>query len=312
MPFKSEKQRRYLWANEPEIAREWTDRYGAAHGGITRLGFRRGNPHSDGQSSSTSSSNDRSHDRGGDRHRHVSTPTRSRIQNERNEAHRRAEQRKEIARQEAERQDHVKRSLLSRITGGVGNFIRGAGNILGKEQSGYVISIGLHLYSKLISEAKNMLLKNEKPLINEFDLDYEIPNIQLNLHLEFGDNYISEQKIKFELYKRLNLCQSLEEIESMQKQITNRYGKLYPEGENVIFNSSIQILAKNCDIKSITKKQQIIEIIFHELSLEKSLEINKLNNKISFISNKVKIEFNEQNWKKELLTLLQNLSKSNE
>ena len=87
------------------------------------------------------------------------------------------------------------------------------------KKRGYVISIGLHLYSKLISEAKNMLLKNEKPLINEFDLDYEIPNIQLNLHLEFGDNYISEQKIKFELYKRLNLCQSLEEIESMKKQI---------------------------------------------------------------------------------------------
>ena len=35
MPFKSEKQRRYLWANEPEIAREWTDRYGASQGGIT-------------------------------------------------------------------------------------------------------------------------------------------------------------------------------------------------------------------------------------------------------------------------------------
>ena len=39
MPFQSEKQRRYLWANEPEIAREWTDRYGASRGGITRLPF---------------------------------------------------------------------------------------------------------------------------------------------------------------------------------------------------------------------------------------------------------------------------------
>ena len=39
MPFQSEKQRRYLWANEPEIAREWTDRYGASQGGITRLPF---------------------------------------------------------------------------------------------------------------------------------------------------------------------------------------------------------------------------------------------------------------------------------
>ena len=34
MPFQSDKQRRYLWANEPEIAREWTDRYGAKQGGI--------------------------------------------------------------------------------------------------------------------------------------------------------------------------------------------------------------------------------------------------------------------------------------
>ena len=37
MPFQSDKQRRYLWANEPEIAREWTNRYGASQGGLTRL-----------------------------------------------------------------------------------------------------------------------------------------------------------------------------------------------------------------------------------------------------------------------------------
>ena len=42
MPFQSEKQRRYLWANEPEIAREWTDRYGANQGGIMRVPFYEG------------------------------------------------------------------------------------------------------------------------------------------------------------------------------------------------------------------------------------------------------------------------------
>ena len=42
MPFKSDKQRRYLWANEPRIAREWTDRYGAADGGIMRVPFNLG------------------------------------------------------------------------------------------------------------------------------------------------------------------------------------------------------------------------------------------------------------------------------
>jgi len=49
MPFQSEKQRRYLWANEPEIARDWTDRYGAAGGGIMRLGFYNGGPGPGGQ-----------------------------------------------------------------------------------------------------------------------------------------------------------------------------------------------------------------------------------------------------------------------
>ena len=53
MPFQSEKQRRYLWANEPEIARDWTDTYGskiqAADGGIMRLGFYNGGPGPGGQ-----------------------------------------------------------------------------------------------------------------------------------------------------------------------------------------------------------------------------------------------------------------------
>ena len=46
MPFQSEKQRRYLWANEPEIARDWADTYGSRieknDGGIMRIGFKRG------------------------------------------------------------------------------------------------------------------------------------------------------------------------------------------------------------------------------------------------------------------------------
>jgi hypothetical protein len=64
MPFKSEAQRRYLWANEPEIARDWADTYGsrieAALGGIMRLGFYQGGgPHGNG------GGNDNSADRGG-------------------------------------------------------------------------------------------------------------------------------------------------------------------------------------------------------------------------------------------------------
>ena len=63
MPFQSEKQRRYLWANEPEIARDWTDTYGsrieAALGGIMRLGFYQGGDHHSGRGEDKDNSADR-------------------------------------------------------------------------------------------------------------------------------------------------------------------------------------------------------------------------------------------------------------
>ena len=70
MPFKSEKQRKYLWANEPEIARDWTDTYGsgiqAAHGG--RIGFYKGSDRHAGTGSSQSQGSDRGPRDAPDRH----------------------------------------------------------------------------------------------------------------------------------------------------------------------------------------------------------------------------------------------------
>ena len=179
MPFQSEKQRRYLWANEPEIAREWTDRYGAAAGGITRLGFRRGNPHGGSSRSSSRSSSGPGPGGQGARGQATQNPgrpsgpgpggqgatgqatqnrgvttTRSRIQEEKAAEHRRNEQRKEIARQEAEkdyvdiitkrkglqraqllgqqRKQEYKPSFFNRLGGGIGNLLRGAGNLIGR------------------------------------------------------------------------------------------------------------------------------------------------------------------------------------
>ena len=83
MPFQSEKQRRYLWANEPEIARDWTDTYGSGiakalggrmnyiYGGITHPDGRRGFPGGAGRADYSpmgGSGPDRSHDRGGQQH----------------------------------------------------------------------------------------------------------------------------------------------------------------------------------------------------------------------------------------------------
>jgi len=121
MPFQSEKQRRYLWANEPEIARDWTDTYGSGiaralggrmnyiYGGITHPGGRRGFPGGSGRADYSpmgGSGPDRSHDRGGQQHQATAAtqaPVRSRIQSERQQDFRQGQIREDIARREAEK-----------------------------------------------------------------------------------------------------------------------------------------------------------------------------------------------------------------
>ena len=163
MPFQSDKQRRYLWANEPEIAREWTDRYGAKQGGIAALDRRHyfsgeyGGGAGDRGGSPTASRSEnigagRAPEQGGASHSpHRDTGAQQRAQAEADRLNRQSAIRDDIARREAEkdyvdkqrimhdfgqrqligqqkRQEH-KPSFWNRLRGGIGNLLRGAGNV---------------------------------------------------------------------------------------------------------------------------------------------------------------------------------------
>ena len=166
MPFQSEKQRRYLWANEPEIAREWTDRYGAKQGGIAALDRRHyfsgeyGGGAGDRGGSPTASRSEnigagRAPEQGGARHSpHRDTGAQQRAQEEADRLNRQSAIRDDIARREAEkdyvdkqrimhdfgqrqligqqRRQEYKPSFFNRLGGGIGNLLRGAGNLIGR------------------------------------------------------------------------------------------------------------------------------------------------------------------------------------
>ena len=160
MPFQSEKQRRYLWANEPEIARDWTDTYGSgiakALGG--RIGFRRGTSGAPGGGdpgmSSSPSAAGQTHSGGGGEWspgvggtQHIPTPsTRSRIQYERQEDFRKKQMFDLLARQQAEK-DYTRQGIMkvgpqlnlagSGIGGGgIKNFLGNWGSTVGGSKIG--------------------------------------------------------------------------------------------------------------------------------------------------------------------------------
>jgi transcription-repair coupling factor (superfamily II helicase) len=98
--------------------------------------------------------------------------------------------------------------------------IRGAGNILGHEQSGNIMDVGFDLYCQMLEDAVRKL-KGEKPL-----RVFRTP-VFLNFSMFIPESYISDEKQKMEFYKRFEACESIEEIDALENEVIDRFGE-YP------------------------------------------------------------------------------------
>lgn len=98
--------------------------------------------------------------------------------------------------------------------------IRGAGDILGTQQSGHVSTIGFHLYCKLLKKAIAALKNRSVPSFTETKMEFSYP-------AALPEDYINESSLRMELYHRLGEANSLEEIDTILLEIKDRFGP-YP------------------------------------------------------------------------------------
>jgi len=135
--------------------------------------------------------------------------------------------------------------------------IRGAGNILGAEQHGYIYAVGFDLYCRLL-EQETSKIKGEvrQETVNpqlDIDVDYYIP-----------DSYIPDSGTKMRIYRRLLLAATAEEIEDIRNEIRDRFGKLPSAVENFLQIASLRIKARDKEIKVLRRKGKQVEIILAE------------------------------------------------
>jgi len=142
--------------------------------------------------------------------------------------------------------------------------IRGAGNLLGAEQSGFIIVIGFDLFQKVLDEAVTELkydefsdifgAKPEKPKFFSNDIAIEIDSDAF-----FPEDYIKRDTDRFSYYKKLyNLTNNAELVE-LVKEITDRYGKLPPQGKSLVFAVKLRIAALGTGfIRIIVKDNKLI------------------------------------------------------
>jgi len=162
--------------------------------------------------------------------------------------------------------------------------IRGAGNLLGAEQSGHMSSVGYDLYCKMLNAAvKN--LKQEGPTEPEIETE-----IDFDIDACLPSTYIKNEMQKLELYKRIALIANREEYIDMQDELVDRFGDIPPVAENLLRVALLKALAHDVDIITIEYKNGQLRLVAYEkarLRVDKLAEfLGKYGNYLKFTPGK--------------------------
>ena len=139
--------------------------------------------------------------------------------------------------------------------------IRGAGDLLGGEQSGFINDIGFDTYQKILSEAIEELKENEfKELYNSEETKPKefIKEVQIDTDFEilFPDNYINSITERLNLYNELSTLETDEEIQQYEQRLIDRFGELPIQAIDLLDSVRLKWFAKKLGLEKVVLKQK--------------------------------------------------------
>ena len=163
--------------------------------------------------------------------------------------------------------------------------IRGAGNLLGREQSGDIYSVGFDLYLRLLEEAVERLQ----------NAGYE-PETEPVIELEYSgfipDSYIRVPETKMEVYKKIAGVRTAEELDRLYAELSDRFGPVPEEAESLLALAEIKITCAKLSIASLKERQGTVRITFAKVS---KISIDKLLRMIKESAGRVKLDAKQPN-----------------
>ena len=137
--------------------------------------------------------------------------------------------------------------------------IRGAGDILGSEQAGFIDNIGIELYMKILNDeiarlkgepVEEETVKDEKPL--------------LNVETHISNEYVEDTDLKIEIHKKINEIDSLEKLNSVKKELEDRFGKLDQKVIIYMYEEWFEKLARKCEVEQVVETRNSVELYLSE------------------------------------------------
>ncbi|MDJ0754565.1 MAG: transcription-repair coupling factor [Ardenticatenaceae bacterium] len=137
--------------------------------------------------------------------------------------------------------------------------IRGAGELLGPNQSGHIAAIGFDLYTRMLARA----IQVRKAAKEGETIEMELPDttlIDLPLATYLPPDYIFDAPLRLRLYRRMATLTTLDDIDAMAAELTDRFGPIPDPVENLLYQLRVKVLALNAGVSSVATEARQIKI----------------------------------------------------
>jgi transcription-repair coupling factor (superfamily II helicase) len=148
--------------------------------------------------------------------------------------------------------------------------IRGTGNLLGREQSGQVASVGLDMYIHILDEAIHTLqAKGEDEAEREvfLELDYSgfIP-----------ETYITAPSVKFDIYRRIAAIKTEAELQNLSGELADKYGPIPEDVNNLLYIAEIKILCRKLHIVHLIERNGMVSLEIEKIKYVNSQKVHDM------------------------------------
>ena len=176
--------------------------------------------------------------------------------------------------------------------------IRGAGNMLGGEQSGFMAEIGFEMYQKILEEAIRELKRTEfkelfKEEISKQDDFVNDCTIDTDLEILIPDSYVESITERLSLYTRLDNCEKEEDLQEFYKEMTDRFGPIPSQVEDLFTTVRCRWVAVDLGFEKMSLKSEVLRCYFINKPDSPYFESELFKNVLSFLqtgTNKAKLK----------------------
>ena len=138
--------------------------------------------------------------------------------------------------------------------------IRGAGNLLGEEQSGHIREVGIELYQQLLDEA----VASARGRVEEAEKADWSPQINLGIPVLIPEEYVGELSVRMGLYRRIGALENQAEIDSFAAEMVDRFGKMPMEAEFLLNTVGLKIHCRAAGVDRIDAGEKAVVLSFHD------------------------------------------------